>query len=346
MISSFGLKIIPVFSFHQCGGNVGDSCNFPLPSFITSSPVQPFWVDFEGHIDQEYISIGYDDIKIDGRTPIEMYSEFMKAFQSIFREFFSKKIFSKIEIGLGPCGELRYPSYQLAYWSYPGCGEFQSYDEQMVNKLAQDAQNDGKPEFGHNPTDIGGYNSSPQNAEFWTTTWKTDYGQWFIRWYSKQLLNHAVNVLAQAREIFSRELLSSKIAGIHWWYLDDSHCAETTAGLNNFLLHDGYRDILTVFQKYKIDVCFTCLEMGKNPDSGSDAPDLVQQVLSDTKWAGLQFEGENALPVYQEEEYDRIVEWSKQGLVTFTYLRLCDDLMNEYNFKIFCDFVLSIKNLA
>lgn len=85
--------------------------------------------------------------------------------------------------------------------------------------------------------------------------------------------------------------------------------------------------------------------MGKNPDGGSDPPSLVQQVLSDTHWAGLQFEGENALPVYQEDEYDRIVEWGKQGLTTFTYLRLCDDLMTDYNFKIFCDFVLSMKNI-
>lgn len=78
-------------------------------------------------------------------------------------------------------------------------------------KLVLDAQNDGKPEFGYNPTNLGGYNSSPQSAEFWTTTWKTDYGQWFIQWYSKQLLNHAMSVLSQAREIFRREFLSSKL---------------------------------------------------------------------------------------------------------------------------------------
>ena len=30
-----GLKAQLVTSFHQCGGNVGDTCNIPLPSFVT-----------------------------------------------------------------------------------------------------------------------------------------------------------------------------------------------------------------------------------------------------------------------------------------------------------------------
>lgn len=31
-----------------------------------------------------------------------------------------------IEIGLGPCGELRYPSNPVEHgWRYPGVGEFQ-----------------------------------------------------------------------------------------------------------------------------------------------------------------------------------------------------------------------------
>ena len=33
-ITSRGLDIVPIFSFHQCGGNVGDTCNIPLPSWL------------------------------------------------------------------------------------------------------------------------------------------------------------------------------------------------------------------------------------------------------------------------------------------------------------------------
>ena len=43
-----------------------------------------------------------------------------------FDEFFQDGIISEIEIGLGPCGELRYPSYPAKHgWTYPGIGEFQ-----------------------------------------------------------------------------------------------------------------------------------------------------------------------------------------------------------------------------
>ena len=36
------------------------------------------------------------------------------------------RIISEIEIGLGACGELRYPSYPAKHgWKYPGIGEFQ-----------------------------------------------------------------------------------------------------------------------------------------------------------------------------------------------------------------------------
>src|SRR6478672_686628 len=33
-ITSRGLDIVPIFSFHQCGGNVGDTCSIPLPSWL------------------------------------------------------------------------------------------------------------------------------------------------------------------------------------------------------------------------------------------------------------------------------------------------------------------------
>lgn len=29
-----GIKIVPIISTHQCGGNVGDDCNVPLPSWV------------------------------------------------------------------------------------------------------------------------------------------------------------------------------------------------------------------------------------------------------------------------------------------------------------------------
>lgn len=37
----------------------------------------------------------------------------------------------EIQVGMGPCGELRYPSYPESNgtWKFPGIGEFQCYDK-------------------------------------------------------------------------------------------------------------------------------------------------------------------------------------------------------------------------
>lgn len=50
----------------------------------------------------------------------------MRSFRVEFDDFFEDGIISMIEVGLGPCGELRYPSYPVKHgWRYPGIGEFQ-----------------------------------------------------------------------------------------------------------------------------------------------------------------------------------------------------------------------------
>jgi hypothetical protein len=36
-IRQAGLKIVPILSFHQCGGGPGDDCNIPLPNWLWSS---------------------------------------------------------------------------------------------------------------------------------------------------------------------------------------------------------------------------------------------------------------------------------------------------------------------
>jgi beta-amylase len=51
----------------------------------------------------------------------------MQSFKSnMDEEYLKPGIISKIEVGLGPAGELRYPSYPKSKgWNYPNIGEFQ-----------------------------------------------------------------------------------------------------------------------------------------------------------------------------------------------------------------------------
>lgn len=50
----------------------------------------------------------------------------MKSFRESMWEFLESELISEIEVGLGPAGELRYPSYPETHgWRFPGIGEFQ-----------------------------------------------------------------------------------------------------------------------------------------------------------------------------------------------------------------------------
>lgn len=51
-------------------------------------------------------------------------------------EFFIDGTITEIEVGLGACGELRYPSYpETRGWKYPGTGEFQVLAAKSVTCL-------------------------------------------------------------------------------------------------------------------------------------------------------------------------------------------------------------------
>lgn len=57
---------------------------------------------------------------------MQVYFDYMRSFRVEFDDFFEDRGISEVEIGLGPCGELRYPSYPIKHgWRYPGIGEFQ-----------------------------------------------------------------------------------------------------------------------------------------------------------------------------------------------------------------------------
>lgn len=50
----------------------------------------------------------------------------MKSFRENMSDFFEAGMITEIEVGLGPCGELRYPSFANSQgWRFPGIGEFQ-----------------------------------------------------------------------------------------------------------------------------------------------------------------------------------------------------------------------------
>ncbi len=357
-----GLKLQFVMSFHNCAANVGDVCNISLPPFVLKAAHQHslFYTDENGFQDDEYLSLSADGARVfpgpggQLRTGIQMYSDFMAAVASTFGHYIRQGIINEIEVGLGPAGELRYPAYQGAYWSYPGIGAFQFYDPGMKASFAAAAKAAGHPEWTSFPTDAGNYKDQPPSTvPFFRDGYKTPYGRFLLSWYSGTLIDHGRAVLQAADKQFgvfgSSLVVSAKVSGLHWWYKDPSHAAEVTAGYQNTNGVDAYLEIAKMLRQLNVDIIFTCLEMADTDAYCGSAPiELVEQVERAAKKVGVAFSGENALPTYTWDKYDRIV-WQANNVVksrSFTYLRLCDDLINNSgNWNTFTQFVAKMHNL-
>nr|XP_018674589.1 PREDICTED: beta-amylase-like isoform X3 [Musa acuminata subsp. malaccensis] len=362
MVEEEGLKLQAIMSFHQCGGNIGDAVDIPLPRWVRDvgeSDPDIYYTNRSGTRNREYLTVGVDDQPIfDGRTAVELYSDFMKSFRANMADFLDAGIITDIEVGLGPAGELRYPSYPEAQgWVFPGIGEFQCYDKYMKEEFKEDATMAGHPEWDL-PDDAGEYNDKPTKTKFFAAkngTYLTEKGSFFLTWYSNKLLMHGDQILDAANEAFlgCKLKLAAKVSGIHWWYKDDNHAAELTAGYYNLNDRDGYRTIARMLARHDAILNFTCVEMRnweqiRRAKSGPE--ELVRQVFSAAWREGIEVACENALSRYDRRGYNQILKnarpngVSRNGrpklrVLAMTYLRLSDELLKRINFNVFRLFV-------
>jgi len=345
MLKQRNLKAQFMASFHQCGGNVGDTCDIPIPSFVTSAG-DVWYKDKNGHEDKEYISLFADNVTIGDRTPIQMYKDWLDAFASTFQEDLGQTIVD-VQVGTGPAGELRYPSYQLSHWTFCGVGAFQAFDKNARASFAAAAQSAGKGKWNSPPTDAGDYNSKPGDARFFTDGYKSDYGKFFLDWYFGSLKAHGAAVMDAARAALGSEIsITAKISGIHWWYKAPHHAAELTAGYYNNNGRNAYAEIADVFAARQVGFDFTCLEMRDSEQDSSCASgpeELVGQVQRAATRKGITFNGENALPRYDRTAFSKIESW-KSTMHDFTYLRMCNDLLSGDNWNNFKNFVRSMHS--
>ncbi len=70
-----------------------------------------------------------------------------------------------IQVGLGPAGELRYPSFPLVKWAYPGPGTFQCFDNNLKASWARHCRDVlHKKEWENRLPDTKGYNTDPSQV--------------------------------------------------------------------------------------------------------------------------------------------------------------------------------------
>ncbi|PPD94308.1 hypothetical protein GOBAR_DD08680 [Gossypium barbadense] len=352
---------VVVMSFHECGGNVGDDVCIPLPHWVAEigrSNPEIFFTDREGRRNPECLSWGIDKERVlRGRTAVEVYFDYMRSFRVEFDEFFEDGIISMVEVGLGPCGELRYPSCPVKHgWRYPGIGEFQCYDQYMLKSLRKAAEMRGHSFWARGPDNAGSYNSQPHETGFFCDggDYNGYYGRFFLNWYSQVLLNHGDRVLSLAKLAFDGTCITAKkqLPGIHWWYKAASHAAELTAGYYNPCNRDGYTAIATMLQKHGAALSFSCAEhhileqQDHLREALADPRGLVWQVLNAAWDVSIPIASENAFLCHDRVGYNTILDNVKpvndpdgRHFSSFTYHRLSPLLMERQNFMEFERFV-------
>jgi len=329
VVAESGLKWIPILSFHQCGGNVGDDCNIPLPSWIWSlgSEEEMKFRDERGFVNGEYVSHFFEPIH-------RHYAEAMKSFAEHFRHH--QDLIPKVYLSLGPAGELRYPSYYgPAGWSYPNRGTFQvygasgrrdfrnhTYDAYRGDLRALNAA------WHTRLTSFEEINFPTDGDRFFADGVKTRYGHDFLSWYQGRLVKHLRTMTGLARANISPSMpqvkLGAKMAGIHWLHSSPSQAraAEYTAG------YYRYEEILNVMKELDLELTFTCLEMDDadrwRAPFYSAPRTILDEVSSIARRIGLPMNGENALAISNNpSRYDNIASALRDhSYQSFTLLRM------------------------
>jgi len=242
---------------------------------------------------------------------------------------------SKVQVGLGPAGELRYPSFPLVKWAYPGPGTFQCFDNHMKQSWGRHCRDViHKKEWEHRFPDTKGYSTDPEQDGFFKEEVHSDYGKAFMSWYFDELLGHGERVLKAANALLGKGAygldLSGKVAGLHWLYKSPHHGTECAAGYYNTNNNDAYGKIAEMFKTVGASFDFTCLEIktGKDdcPPYYSDPEALVYQAKEGARKAGIKFCGENALPCTDDwEAMDQILKKAKY-VDSFCFLRWSEAL--------------------
>uniref|UniRef100_A0A5B7C0Z4 Beta-amylase n=1 Tax=Davidia involucrata TaxID=16924 RepID=A0A5B7C0Z4_DAVIN len=303
MVQKVGLKLHVSLCFHASGDP-----KIALPEWVSRiGEAQPsiFFTDLSGQLYKKCLSLAVDDLPVlDGKTPIQVYKEFCESFNSSFSPFMGSTI-TGISIGLGPDGELRYPSHHHPVKSrkIPGVGEFQCYDENMINHLKQHAQALGNPLWGlAGPHDAPNYDQSPNWNNFFKEqggSWETAYGDFFLSWYSSQLISHGDRLLSLAASTFSDApvTVAGKVPLMHSWYRTRSHASELTAGFYNTVNRDGYQVVAEMFGKNSCKMILPGMDLSDEHqlrEACSSPETLLAQITAACRKHGVEISGQNS----------------------------------------------------
>jgi len=355
MVQKTGLKLHVSLCFHA-----SNEPKIQLPEWVSQigkSRPDIYFADRSGQPYKDCLSVSVDDLHVlEEKTPIEVYTGFCESFKSSFSAFMGSTI-TGVSIGLGPDGELRYPSKRQSPKdsSQPGAGEFQCYDKNMLSNLKQHAEKLGNPLWGlGGPHDTPSYDQSPILNGFFMDggSWETPYGDFFLSWYSSQLVSHGDRVLTRAAETFKDVSISvsGKLPLMHSWYRTRSHPSELTAGVYNTINRDGYEAIAEIFSRNSCNMILPGVDLSDDhqPNEFQSSPELLlAQIMSSCRKHGVEVLGQNSLV----SGGPKVIEQIKKNLLDenavdlFTYQRMGAYFFSPDHFPSFTQFVRSLKRL-
>lgn len=356
MVEKIGLKLHASLCLHA-----SKQPKIPLPDWVSrigESQSSIFYTDRTGQQFKGCLSLAVDDLPVlDGKTPIQVYQEFCESFKTSFKPFMGTTITS-ISMGLGPDGELRYPSHhRLAKSSkIPGVGEFQCCDRNMLNLLKQHAEANGNPLWGlGGPHDAPSYYESPNSNSFFKDnggSWESPYGDFFLSWYSSQLISHGNCLLSLASSTFGETGVTvyGKIPLIHSWYKTQSHPSELTAGFYNTAKRDGYAAVAEMFAKNSCKMILPGMDLSDEhqPRESLSSPEsLLAQIRTACKKHGVEVSGQNSSVTGAPGGFEQLKKnlLGENAVDLFTYQRMGAYFFSPEHFPSFTEFVRNLNQL-
>ncbi|CAI9118716.1 OLC1v1020320C1 [Oldenlandia corymbosa var. corymbosa] len=354
MVEKMGLKLHVSLCFHASG-----EARIPLPQWVSQiGESQPdiFFSDRFGQQYKDCLSLSVDELPVlDGKTPTQVYQDFCENFKTAFSSYMGSTI-TGISIGLGPEGELRYPSHHRPSKDGPhyGAGEFQCSDKNMLSHLKQHAEAVGNPLWGlSGPHDAPKSNEMPVANGFFKEhggSWETGYGDFFLSWYSGQLISHGNRLLSLASSSFGDVdvTISGKVPLLYTWYHSRSHPAELTAGIYNTVTRDGYEEIVEMFSKNKCKIILPGMDLTDEQqpkDTQSSPESVMKQVISSCKKHGVEISGQNVNISGNPAGFEQIKKnlMGENAVDLFTYQRMGAAFFSPEHFPLFTNLVRSLS---
>lgn len=256
-------------------------------------------------------------------------------------------------MGLGPDGELRYPSHHELPNKTQGVGEFQCYDQNMLNLLKQHAEASGNPLWGlGGPHDVPTYDQSPYSNSFFkdSGSWESPYGDFFLSWYSSQLIEHGDSLLSLASSTFGDTGVSiyGKLPLLHSWYGTKSHPSELTAGFHNTANKDGYEQVAKMFAKNSCKIILPGMDLSdanQSSETHSSPELLLAQIMETFRKHEVKVSGQNSSEFGVPGGFEQIKKnlSGDNVLDLFTYHRMGAYFFSPEHFPSFTELVRSLN---